>query len=109
MRTTGEYLDLIKVKLRLPSDYAVAKVLGITHVSVSNLRNGKSSMGIETAMKVAEILGVDEHQIYSDGQFERAKTPELLNFWKAISDKFSASFTDLLSGCSPRRYRVSAR
>jgi hypothetical protein len=54
-------------------------------------------MGIETCMKVAEILEIDEHIVYSDAQFERAKTPELMQFWQAVSEKFSASFTNLLS------------
>jgi DNA-binding XRE family transcriptional regulator len=105
MKTT-EYLDAVKTRLKLPSDYALSKVLGITRESVSALRNGKNCMGIETCMKVAEILGIDEHIVYSDAQLERAKTPELMQFWLAVSEKFSASFTDLLLGYGPRRNYV---
>ncbi|MES2163369.1 MAG: hypothetical protein V4476_19620 [Pseudomonadota bacterium] len=108
MKTT-EYLDAVKAKLDLPSDYALSKVLGITRESVSALRNAKNCMGIETCMKVAEILGIDEHIVYSDAQLERAKTPELMLFWQAVAEKFSTSFINLLSGRSPRRYRVSVR
>jgi DNA-binding XRE family transcriptional regulator len=101
MKTT-EYLDAVKAKLNLPSDYALSKVLGITRESVSALRNEKNCMGIETCMKVAEILAIDEHVVYSDAQLERAKTPELQHFWQAISEKFSSSFINLLLGCGPR-------
>lgn len=98
---TIDYLDRVKVKLTLPSDYALAKVLGITHVSVSQFRNGRSSMGIETCLKVGEILQLDGHAVYADGQVERAKNQQVADFWKSISEKFSESFKALLSGASP--------
>lgn len=107
MKTT-EYLDGVRAKLDLPSDYALAKVLDITRESVSQLRNGKTSMGIETAMKVGEILGVDGHAVYAHGQIERAKNQQIVDFWKSISEKFSESFKTLLSGASPRLDLISA-
>lgn len=97
MKTTIEYLDMIKRKLSLPSDYALANALGITRESVSQLRNGKTSMGIETALKAGEFLGIDGHAIYADSQIERAKKPEIREFWLSISEKFSGSFRNLLS------------
>jgi DNA-binding XRE family transcriptional regulator len=107
MKTT-EYLDAIRRRLDLPSDYAIAKVLGVTKESVSGWRNGKSPFGIETAMKIGEILQLDGHAVYADGQIERAKKPEIVDFWKSVSEKFSASFKALLSGASPRRSRLPA-
>lgn len=101
MKTTAEYLDAVKTKLQLPSDYALAKVLGITHVSVSALRHGKSSMGIETATKVGEFLQIDEHIVYSHGQLERAKTQDARSFWLTLSEKFSTSFNSLMSRANP--------
>jgi DNA-binding XRE family transcriptional regulator len=106
MKTTNQYLDEVKTRLRLPSDYALAKTLGVTTSSVVSFRNGRSAVGIETAMKIAEILGIDEHQVYGDGQLERAKTPAVHTFWKEVSEKFSVSFLNLLSGAGPRRDSV---
>lgn len=103
MKTTAEYLDAIKEKLDLPSDYAISKVLGITRESVSGFRTGKSPFGVETAMKVGEILGIDGHKVYSDGQIERAKKPEIRQFWMSISEKFSMGFEVLISCANPRR------
>jgi len=105
MKTT-EYLDAVREKLALPSDYAAAKILGVTRESVSGYRSGRSALGIETSMKVGEILGIDGHKVYADGQIERAKNAAQLTFWKDISEKFSASFNALLLGCGPRQYRV---
>lgn len=106
MKTTIEYLEEVKAKLALPSDYALAKVLGLTHTSIIAYRNGRSALGIETSLKIGEILRIDGHAIYADGQIERAKNPEIQNFWKSISEKFSESFKTLLSGASPRRIRL---
>lgn len=108
MKTT-EYLDEVRRKLDLPSDYAIAKVLGVTRESVSGWRNHKSPFGIETAMKIGEILGVDGHAVYAHGQIERAKNQQIVDFWKTVSEKFSESFKTLLLGASPLRVRVPGR
>lgn len=107
MKTTIEYLDQVKAARGLPSDYALAKLLGLTHTSIIAYRNGRAALGVETSMKVGEILGIDGHAIYADGQIERAKNAEISDFWKTISEKFSESFKTLLSGASPRRDCVS--
>jgi DNA-binding XRE family transcriptional regulator len=109
MRSTVEYLDLIKLRLGLPSDYALAKALGVTRESVSQLRSGKTSMGIETALKAGEYLNIDGHAIYADSQIERAKKPEIREFWRSISEKFSTSFRNRLSNWDGRERRLQAR
>jgi DNA-binding XRE family transcriptional regulator len=103
---TNEYLDAVKAKLSIPSDYALAKVLGLSHQSIPQFRTGKSAMGIETCMKVGEFLDIDGHAVYAQGQMERAKKPEIAEFWMTVSEKFSASFLNLLPGYGPRRYYV---
>lgn len=108
MKTT-EYLDEVRRRLDLPSDYAIAKVLGVTRESVSGWRNGKSPFGIESAMKIGEILQIDGHAVYAHGQIERAKNPQIVDFWKSISEKFSESFKALLLGASPRGNTLPAR
>lgn len=94
---TAEYLDAIKARLDVGSDYALAKVLGISRESVNAFRNGRSAMGIETCIKVGEILNLDGHAVYAQGQIERAKKPEIRDFWVSVSEKFSGSFRNLLS------------
>ncbi len=98
MKSTVEYLEAVKEAAGLPSDYALAKALGVSHTSIIAYRNGRSALGIETSMKVGELLGIDGHAVYAQGQIERAKNAEVTEFWRAISEKFSASFNALLSG-----------
>ena len=101
MKTTTNYLDEVKAARALPSDYALAKLLGITQQSIQAYRSGRSALGIETAMRVGEILGIDGHAVYADGQIERAKSAEVSAFWQSISEKFSVSFLNHLLGYGP--------
>jgi DNA-binding XRE family transcriptional regulator len=103
MKTTVEYLAEVKAARGLASDYALAKLLNLSHTTIIQYRNGRSAIGIETAMRMGEVLGIDGHAIYADGQIERAKNAEIMNFWKSISEKFSESFKALLLGASPIR------
>lgn len=99
---TPEYLELVKRKLNLPSDYALAKVLGVTRGAISQMQLGKSGLGDETAVKIAEILGVASARVLIDVHMERSKAPEVRAAWAGLMEKFSASFDALMSRRSPR-------
>jgi DNA-binding XRE family transcriptional regulator len=107
MKTTVQYLDQVKKKKGITSNYALAKQLEMSETGIASLYKGRNAMSIETAIKVGEILGLDSHIIYGDGQVEHAKTPSAKAFWVGISEKFSVSFKSLLSGAGPRGIRVS--
>ncbi|MDL5400743.1 helix-turn-helix domain-containing protein, partial [Escherichia coli] len=64
MKTT-EYLDAVKVKQGIQSDYALAKQLGVSTSAIISYRNGRAALGIETSMKVGQILGIDSHKVYA--------------------------------------------
>lgn len=98
---TPEYLELVKRKLSLPSDYALAKTLGVTRGAVSSLQAGKTAMSDETAVKVAEFLGLPAGRILIDVHMERSKAPEVRAAWMGMMEKFSASFNSLMSRSSP--------
>lgn len=101
MKTT-EYLDLVREKLHLPSDYALQKPLGITKSQISNYRTGRDSLSDAMVLRVAEICQLDAVKVLLDMHIERAKTPEMRAAWATALEKISASFIDLLSGCAPR-------
>lgn len=72
MITTLELLDRLKEEADLPSDYAVAKFLNITHQAVSRWRNGKV-MSEEVALKVARVLDMDQDFVVLSNIVERQK------------------------------------
>lgn len=105
MKTTAEYLDAVKAALNLPSDYALAKHWGVSKQDVSEYRSGKRTLGEERAIAVAKILGINPAEPLIASHAERAKTDAAREVWTAlfdrISEKFSASFRNLLLGYGP--------
>jgi len=59
MKNTCEFLDAIKAKNSLTSDYQLAKLLGCTPSAIGNYRHGKSMLSDEYALKVADLLGLE--------------------------------------------------
>lgn len=95
---TPDYLDLVRKHLGLPSDYALQKPLGLSKSQLSAYRTGKESLSDATAVKVAELIGMDAGRVILDMHIERSKTPELRAVWVSLMDKLSVSFNGLLSG-----------
>jgi predicted transcriptional regulator len=87
MKTTVEYLDAVKAKLDLPSDYAAAKALGVTRAAVSRYRNGLGTFDDLTAARVADILGVEPIEVIAATNFERSTDERARAVWGAIWGK----------------------
>jgi plasmid maintenance system antidote protein VapI len=105
---TKEYLDRLKKELGVESDYALHKALGITRSAISKLMHGGGTLSDESAIKVAELLGIPPGQVIIDMHIERSKAPEIRAAWFGIMEKFSTSFNSLIASSSPRRRRLAA-
>jgi transcriptional regulator with XRE-family HTH domain len=105
---TLEYLQAVKTRLEISSDYALASRLGITRSAVSNFTRGKGVMGDDVALTVAQILDINPLVVIAQANAERASTPELRARWVGVVEKFSASFNDLIRVMAPGGSRVSA-
>ncbi|WP_426078885.1 DUF3693 domain-containing protein [Janthinobacterium sp. PSPC3-1] len=103
MKTTIEFLDAVKEKLGITSDYALAKRLGFSLSTVSNYRTGRRILDDDAALDIAMALEVHPFEVIASVNAERAKTPEQRARWSGVMEKFSASFNSLLLGASPRR------
>ncbi|MBX3711472.1 MAG: helix-turn-helix domain-containing protein [Lysobacter sp.] len=55
--TIAELLDAVKKECGVPSDYALAKRLGVSKQSVSNWRTGTNAPDAVACAKMAEITG----------------------------------------------------
>lgn len=93
---TIEYLDAVKAARQITSDYALAKVLGITQSTISGYRAGRSRIDDDVALTVAEILGLHPLHVIASANAERAKTPEQRERWSGVMEKFAVSFNALL-------------
>lgn len=82
----SKWIDRVKVKKNLPSDYAAAKLLGMTQSAISVLRVRESTLSDEASLNVAMSLEIDPVIVLIDQALERAKTDETRNAWaKAIN------------------------
>ena len=84
---TNDYLEAVKRARNIKSDAKLADALEVTGASISALRNGKTHMGDETALKVAEILGIEPYEVLADCHAERARNPEAAKAWRALAER----------------------
>ncbi len=101
---TVEYMDAIMLRRRIPSDYALAKALGVTKQTVSRYRSGIGLFDDHVALRAAELLGIDPGIVLLDIYAERTKNDEVRNVWERIS----AGFPALLSMANSKREPLSA-
>lgn len=103
MKTTVEYLDAVRARLDLPSDYAAAKHLGVTRAAVSRYRQGGGAFDDTTALRVAYILDVDPLEVIAAANVERARDTVTRSLWekawgKAAGATATAAIAVLLVG-----------
>lgn len=87
---TIEYLDAVKAALKITSDYALSKALGISKTAVSRYYHKGGTLDDEIARKVATVLNKHPGIVMLDMHRERAQTPETEALWKEIFEGFRA-------------------
>jgi hypothetical protein len=74
----GNWIDKVKASKGLPSDYAVAKILGLSRFTVSGYRQRPdATLDEDIAIKVANVLGERPEAVVLDQVAERAKDPAI--------------------------------
>ncbi len=71
---TSAYLDAVKERLNLQSDYALAAKLEESRSRISNYRTGRTEMDGDLIQKVASALGIDPIIVLADVSASRAST-----------------------------------
>lgn len=98
MKTTCDFLDAVKALHSLPSDYALAKKIGIQQSAVSNYRSKRSYMDDATAIRVAALLEIDAAIVFAAVHRERAKAPAEQAVWESILEKLGGAAAVVLLG-----------
>lgn len=84
MRWFDSYVDELKEKLKLPSDYAVAQFLGIPRQSMTKVRNG-AVLGHEKCLRMAIALKKDPLEIIATAEAQKEKNKELKAIWLKLA------------------------
>ena len=111
--TTIEYIDALKARYGLRSEYAVAKFLNVTTSTSLNWRHGKSHFEDEMALRVAELLDLEPSRVLADMHAQRAKSENVRAAWLKIAEGATAVFLYALAAvilsAAPAPAEASAR
>jgi len=72
-----EWIDRVKSARGIESDYAVAKLLGISKQAISTYRAKGSTLDEDASITIARTLGIPPAGVVLDQAAERTKTPEV--------------------------------
>lgn len=98
LKTTADFLDALKVRCGLPSDYAIAQLLGVTRQQVSHWRRGAQGFSDLIAVQVAELLELDPMVVIAARNAERAKRTDERQVWEGVLRKLAGAAIGLVLG-----------
>ncbi len=81
-----QWIDRLKVTKSLPSDYAAAKILGVSQSSVVKMRTRDSTLDEDTSIKLADLIGIEPAIVLADQAMERAKNGAARRAWEAVAE-----------------------
>jgi hypothetical protein len=86
METTNELLDQVKARHGLKSDYALAKHLGMSSERISKYRTRGGALAEDNALKVAQLLELNEGYVLACMEAERAHSEAAKRAWARLAD-----------------------
>jgi plasmid maintenance system antidote protein VapI len=108
MKTTTEYLDTAKTAINAPSDYALAKWLGVTKQAIYGYRAGRTIIDDYTALKIAEAIGVNPLEVIAAANLEREKNEKKREVWRKVYSRYTTAslmFFSVFSGAYSEEWK----
>jgi transcriptional regulator with XRE-family HTH domain len=100
MKTAADFLDDLRAKFGLTSDYQVAKLLGMQRQQVARYRKGQSTFDDTTAARIAEMLGIDAGYVAACMNAQRAQTDQARRMWERAAKVLAGTALAILAGCT---------
>lgn len=88
---TRSLLQAVKAAQGITSDYRLARFLGVTDNTVGNWQHGRSRPDDATAVRLAELAGLDAAEVLASLYAERASTDELRSIWRRLAERAHAA------------------
>lgn len=96
MEKTVDFLDGVKRRHGLTSDYQLSKRLRLTRSAISAYRNGDRALDENVALVVAQELQLSPAYVLACTAAERAKRPEVRTAWEKAARTLSRAATVLI-------------
>ncbi len=84
-------LEKAKVMHRLPSDYKLALVMGISHSALTSYRQGKTLPDTRVISLICDLTGDDPALLAVQIEEQRAKTDEARALWHQVAQRLQAA------------------
>lgn len=91
-----EYIQKFKQSRAIPSDFAAAKELGISHPAIARMKAG-GGMDNRVAAAIATELGIDLGEMIAELEAAKARTEEERQFWARFRRAAMISSVAILS------------
>lgn len=89
----NDLIDKAKNRANIPSDYALAKAIGIDRTIISAWRKGRRHPSDEEAVQLATLAGLDEMQVIAQIHYETATTEKKKIFWGQFLERRGVTAT----------------
>jgi plasmid maintenance system antidote protein VapI len=87
----ADYLDAVKARLNIESDYELAKRLNIPRQGIPAIRKGDRAISLDVAFKIAITLEIDPATVVADLESQREKNPARRAFWDSFTSHARAA------------------
>jgi plasmid maintenance system antidote protein VapI len=91
MTNTLHLIERLRRTLPRPTNYALAKALGLSQTTIKNVLAGKHGLGPKPVIRLAELLQIDARDVLVLIEQDKARTPEDKEFWGRRSPRITAS------------------
>jgi len=83
----SEYFDAAKGRLKIESDYELAKRLNVKRGPLCQMRQGDRAVPLDVAFKLAITLELDPAKVVADLESQREKNPTRRAFWDSFMSR----------------------
>ena len=91
---TNSLLDEVKKLNKINSEYALAKLLGVSQQALQMMR--QRGLSDERVLQVATLLSLDPGELIAWVHAERAKNPDVKSVWKKMANSMRTALGALL-------------
>lgn len=86
-----EYIDAVKARLKIESDYELAKRFGVGRARITEMKSGVRPVPLDVAFKLAITLELDPATVVADLESQREKNPTRRAFWDSFTSHARAA------------------